>query len=344
MSYRQDCLTEYQWDRLHTQENLSQEEGVLFREHIESCVHCQQKQAIRTQYMKGLREDASFQHIVELEKKRLERALQRQKLQANRETNLRAPKRTWWQQWFAPPVVAVAAVLLFFLLQPEQIQEFTPEYSGNTRPLAPKPVKVPGKRKVGPRARTLKKVAPMKRIAPKVRTIQKPVPKRQPKKIVPKRIVPGNPKSANVSVRMLHFQRGAVHSQWTQQGERLQPGDLIQFSYKASAPFHMMIVSLNKKGTLSVIEPLGKKKSLAMAAGNGDLPEDESLELDDELGAEWIFAVTSDKPFTLKQIQKELSRKVQKSGRSFPRFMNTKHLRWRTFLIFKQHHRPRLPR
>lgn len=113
-------------------------------------------------------------------------------------------------------------------------------------------------------------------------------------------------KSLHPTIRMLHFRKGSQYSQWTQDGERLRPGALIQFTYLIPTSLHMMVVSLNQQGQVSVFFPLGKTESTLRQAGSGTLPPNQSLELDDSIGQERIFVIASSRPFSLSDVQQAL--------------------------------------
>ncbi len=122
-------------------------------------------------------------------------------------------------------------------------------------------------------------------------------------------------KSHAPTIRMLHFRKGSQYSQWTRNGERLQPGALIQFAYQLPVPQHMMVVSLNQKGQVSVFFPLGKKQSALRQSGEGTIPPNQSLELDNSIGEERIFVIASANPFSLSTVQEALLQAFkEKSG------------------------------
>lgn len=103
--------------------------------------------------------------------------------------------------------------------------------------------------------------------------------------------------------RMLFYQKDSPHSRWIENGQVLHPGDLVQFVYRLPKNLHVMIISMNEQGKLSTFVPLTAKNSVLVHEGKGTLPfGGKSLELDDYIGKERIFIVSSHQPFSLKNM------------------------------------------
>lgn len=131
-------------------------------------------------------------------------------------------------------------------------------------------------------------------------------------------------KGAQPVVQMLHaYQRqGAAVKSWgpasfTQDGTRLAPGDLVQFRFKLKQDMHILVVSLNERGEVFPFVPLQGTQSTHVTAGVHLFPKHQrSLELDDTIGYERFFLLSSTKPFSLRQVKKTLLRQWSEQGRN----------------------------
>jgi len=90
---------------------------------------------------------------------------------------------------------------------------------------------------------------------------------------------------------------------WTPDGTKLSRGDLIQFVYRLSGPYDMMVASLNEKGEFFVYLPFQGERSLRKPKGRGTYPTGRALELDDVLGVERFFFVLHHKSFSAQDIR-----------------------------------------
>jgi hypothetical protein len=89
-------------------------------------------------------------------------------------------------------------------------------------------------------------------------------------------------------------------------GERLQPGDQLRFTATLERPKHLAIFSRDARGVASVYHPAGAvTKALPVGA---DLALDNSVELDDALGEERIFAVFCDSAIAVEELRSTLAR------------------------------------
>ena len=120
-----------------------------------------------------------------------------------------------------------------------------------------------------------------------------------------------------VSIQLLHARKtefGFAHKQLTHDGTILSEGDLVQLQYNFKQKTHVMMLSANQKGELSVFVPLGKRHSVAVSPGKGHLPSTGSLELDDNKGEEVFFLLYAPKPFTLSQVKQALATSPSAKG------------------------------
>jgi hypothetical protein len=121
---------------------------------------------------------------------------------------------------------------------------------------------------------------------------------------------------------MVHLRKGSRYSQWATHHQTLRPGDLIQFAYQMPTTLHLMIVGINNKGEVSAFFPLGGDKSVPMPPGKGTLPQGNSLELDDYIGQERLFMITSTRPFSFALIKRSLQVGYLRNGRELSRFQD----------------------
>lgn len=91
----------------------------------------------------------------------------------------------------------------------------------------------------------------------------------------------------------------------TRDGQRVRPGDWIQFRYRSPSPLHLMVVGFNQKQEIFAYLPLQGTQSLRVPAGQKRLPE-KALELDDTLGRELFLMIVSREPFSLSSVKRHL--------------------------------------
>jgi hypothetical protein len=89
-------------------------------------------------------------------------------------------------------------------------------------------------------------------------------------------------------------------------GERLQPGDQLRFTATLERPKHLAIFSRDARGVASVYYPAGAVTK-ALPAG-ADVALETSVELDDALGEERVFAVFCDSAIAVEDLRTSLER------------------------------------
>jgi len=145
-------------------------------------------------------------------------------------------------------------------------------------------------------------------------------------------------------VQMYHAYRienmgllGHTQAQPTRDQQVLRPSDWIQFRYRSRSSLHLMVVGLNQKHELFAYLPLQGTHSLQLSAGEGRLPE-KALELDDILGQEVFFLITSSKPFSFTAVKEQVLKRLQTSQGNLENLRNFTHSSWdiKTILIQKK--------
>lgn len=92
-----------------------------------------------------------------------------------------------------------------------------------------------------------------------------------------------------------------------QEGTRLRPADRIRFVVQRDdADGFLLVASIDAARKVSVYFPAGGAESAPVAKGRVELPG--SIELDETLGAERVFAFFSPKPLSASEVQKALER------------------------------------
>jgi hypothetical protein len=90
------------------------------------------------------------------------------------------------------------------------------------------------------------------------------------------------------------------------EGSRLKPGDRIRFVVeKGAGDAFVLVASLDGAGKLSIYYPTDAEQSAPLAAGRVELPG--SVQLDDTLGAEHLFAFFSARPLLADEVKKALA-------------------------------------
>ncbi|TNE44742.1 MAG: DUF4384 domain-containing protein [Deltaproteobacteria bacterium] len=114
---------------------------------------------------------------------------------------------------------------------------------------------------------------------------------------------------------MLHAYATAPKApQRTRNGTVLHPGDFVQFVVQAEQPAHVMVLSLNQKGEIFVYAPFKGQASISLSPGKRTFPSSAAFELDNLLGWERFFVVSSQQSFTLEQIEPILRKAVKEGG------------------------------
>jgi hypothetical protein len=108
--------------------------------------------------------------------------------------------------------------------------------------------------------------------------------------------------------RVLSYRKGAPYPNWLRNNAPVQPGALIQFSFLAHRPKHIMIIGMNRSGETYPFVPYLGKHSQAVNQPSGKLPANSSLELDDYIGPERFFFFVSHKPFSFAAAKRALKK------------------------------------
>jgi len=146
-------------------------------------------------------------------------------------------------------------------------------------------------------------------------------------------------KSQHIEFKTLYLRRGTTRSFQAESKQELYPGDFIQFAYSAGHPYHVMIISLNDKGEVSLFVPFSdSKQSHQVEAGRGLLPDAlGTLELDDYVGMERIFFVYASKAFGFNELKQVVEKSFQKAGRSLTKLKSLPGpWKWKDMVILKK--------
>jgi hypothetical protein len=87
-------------------------------------------------------------------------------------------------------------------------------------------------------------------------------------------------------------------------GQVVHPGDQLRFTVTTAAAQHLAILSLDHAGVASVYYPQGATS--APVEASRQQPLDSSVELDETLGAERIWAIFCPEAFALEPLRAEL--------------------------------------
>jgi hypothetical protein len=98
------------------------------------------------------------------------------------------------------------------------------------------------------------------------------------------------------------------------ENETVYPGDRLRFELSTSAPSHVAILSRDGAGAVSVYHSSGKSSTHFDALRDHAL--ESSVELDDTLGAETIYALFCAESFELEPLVRELEQGAQLSKRA----------------------------
>jgi hypothetical protein len=90
-------------------------------------------------------------------------------------------------------------------------------------------------------------------------------------------------------------------------GARLKPKDQIRFVIQPGASKFLLITSRDGRGNFSVYYPYGGSQSAGVEPNRQELPG--SIELDDAVGPERLYALFSDSPLSAETIRTELARR-----------------------------------
>jgi hypothetical protein len=118
----------------------------------------------------------------------------------------------------------------------------------------------------------------------------------------------------------------------------VQPGTEVRFILTGvpEEHTHVMIVSVDARGTAAVYYPYEGKSSAALPGpGRWEIPG--SIVLDDTLGPERVFALFSKKPLDAAEVQKELVRAAKPGANAIRDLtqLNLPDTTQRSFLMFK---------
>lgn len=100
------------------------------------------------------------------------------------------------------------------------------------------------------------------------------------------------------------IKRGAQVTQGAS-GEVVHPGELLRFTYSSAQPTHLALINLDGKGA-TVYFPREGKTSVAMTPGK-QAALDFSVELDEQVGTERVFAVFCPEPFEIGDVTAALT-------------------------------------
>lgn len=110
-----------------------------------------------------------------------------------------------------------------------------------------------------------------------------------------------------------------IRTQTLHDGASMYPGDFIQFVYTFSVSQFVQIIGVNQKGRVYKLFPTYQVVATKMPRGRGSLPRKQGREgsflLDDYLGWERFFILTSDKPFSFSQVKKAVLKAWLAAGR-----------------------------
>jgi len=235
-----------------------------------------------------------------------------QRLRAIPQQHPRSASRslTMWAALF--PTAGVAAVLVFLFLGQPPIDPMT-----STPSMLPPPIPPPTQRISHPPVvrrdtlPTLRRVEPpvvRRDTPPTLRRIEPPVLRRMaasPSGLVAK---------GTLWEPLYAHQRGAGlprQSRILRDGVVLYPGDLVQWSYKISAPVYVFLVGMNRDGEVYPLLPQPPEPSaIRLERLQGSLPqadgEARAFRLDHYIGAERFFVFQSSKPFSFQEVKREL--------------------------------------
>lgn len=208
----------------------------------------------------------------------LEALLRRQKQQVQR-TSTQPPQKAPWYEgfwsfplWLGTPIAAAAMLLLL------------------TPPNLSTPLSTPTGTPTGTHTRSHKRLGLLRAKGMHVSfslLYQEPQAMRRPGKA---------PKSVKIAKK----------------GQVLRPGSLVQFQLKLPRNMQGMIISINNKGEIFPFVPFRGTWSQPMDAGKRFYPPRSSLELDDYIGTEQFVVVVAKKPFSYRQLRRELARQQRK--------------------------------
>ncbi len=251
-----------------------------------------------------------------------------QRLRAIPQQHPRSASRslTMWAALF--PTAGVAAVLVFLFLGQPPIDPMT-----STPSMLPPPIPPPTQRISHPPVvrrdtlPTLRRVEPpvvRRDTPPTLRGVETPAVRRDTPPTL-RRIEPpvlrrmaaspsGLVAKGTLWEPLYAHQRGAGlprQSRILRDGVVLYPGDLVQWSYKISAPVYVFLVGMNRDGEVYPLLPQPPEPSaIRLERLQGSLPqadgEARAFRLDHYIGAERFFVFQSSKPFSFQEVKREL--------------------------------------
>jgi hypothetical protein len=87
--------------------------------------------------------------------------------------------------------------------------------------------------------------------------------------------------------------------------ERLAAGDRLGFFYSAERPGHLMLLAVDEEGTVTTLHPGQGELSAPIQAGQ-DVSLPDGAVADEGRGCEWIVAVFSDRPLTVRDVHQRI--------------------------------------
>ena len=326
----------YKWDRWYTKTSSLEENDAfeqMLRDSTEAEEHLKQRKAL---YVR-LHQREGFAELLQQGIQQLEKTTQQAEKPLPAKTQ-RAPGKNWLQwlfgegSWGFSGAVLACALLLFLLPNsPMKMQAVAPP--ANKRQKQQKRQTKPTEKKGQPAS-----PEPKKRVLPKRKAAVRPPFDRSSGDNVGK--------SHHIEFKTLYLRRGATRSFQAAPSQVLHPGDFIQFAYSAGRPHHVMIVSLNDKGEVSLFVPFSQsKQSYRVDSGRGLLPDAlGTLELDDYIGKERIFFVYASKSFTFAQLKRTIEQSFQQADRSVEKLKALPGpWQWKDLVIVKKPKKPKKP-
>jgi len=272
--------------------------------HLESCESCAQELAEAQESTPWLLQKVRSQQPEDIPVFSFEELYQQLEPQEGPAPSTQKPSfmesfSQWLGTWRWDFATAFALCLLLILPVTQQMfTQDTPLEHFNTP--SPRRKATPQKRKIDKRQPTKHKLNKPGQATPK--KLRRHVPPR-------KRKVPGV--IAKGWSAHMHFGHriGPGHYEKTQEvqdGQVLYPEDVVQFSYKTTQPKTLMIVGINAQGEVFPLILSSQKTSVTLKTLFGTLPKGRSFFMDDYVGQERYFVITSSKTFTWQAVQKAL--------------------------------------
>lgn len=103
------------------------------------------------------------------------------------------------------------------------------------------------------------------------------------------------------------------------QGQRLRPGDMVQFVYQTPKPVHTLIIGINQRGEIYPLIPSKAGKSILLPKGSGVLPQQKgrasAFLLDHYIGHECFLIITAARPLSYKALRNAVGKMWRENPR-----------------------------